>query len=146
MAIAWACGWRGLTVQTLALCRMRSGLERSMGNRVRAPRPARNSRREAGMKLISIPAWKASYRYVPGRGGPRNHKRSRDRPGRGKGANVSNSPAVEVEGRRLNLSNLDKVLYPSTGFTKGQVIDYYARIAPALIPHLSGRPVTMKRY
>ena len=59
---------------------------------------------------------------------------------------VSNSPVVEVEGKRLNLSNLDKVLYPSTGFTKGQVIDYYARIAPALLPHLTGRPVTMKRY
>jgi bifunctional non-homologous end joining protein LigD len=59
---------------------------------------------------------------------------------------VSNSPTVEVEGKRLNLSNLDKVLYPSTGFTKGQVIDYYARIAPALLPHLAGRPVTMKRY
>jgi bifunctional non-homologous end joining protein LigD len=59
---------------------------------------------------------------------------------------VSNSPAVEVEGKRLNLSNLDKVLYPSAGFTKNQVIDYYARIAPALLPHLSGRPVTMKRY
>jgi len=53
---------------------------------------------------------------------------------------------VEVEGKRLNLSNLDKVLYPATGFTKGQVIDYYARIAPALLPHLAGRPVTMKRY
>jgi len=51
---------------------------------------------------------------------------------------VSNSPVVEVEGKRLNLSNLDKVLYPSTGFTKGQVIDYYARIAPALLPHLTG--------
>jgi len=60
--------------------------------------------------------------------------------------NVSNSPAVEVGGKRLNLSNLDKVLYRSTGFTKGQVIDYYARIAPALLPHLAGRPVTMKRY
>jgi bifunctional non-homologous end joining protein LigD len=59
---------------------------------------------------------------------------------------VSNSPVVEVEGKRLSLSNLDKVLYPSTGFTKGQVIDYYARIAPALLPHLTGRPVTMKRY
>lgn len=59
---------------------------------------------------------------------------------------MSNSPAVEVEGKRLNLSNLDKVLYPSAGFTKSQVIDYYARIAPALLPHLSGRPVTMKRY
>jgi bifunctional non-homologous end joining protein LigD len=59
---------------------------------------------------------------------------------------VPNSPAVEVEGKRLSLSNLDKVLYPATGFTKGQVIDYYARIAPALLPHLVGRPVTMKRY
>ncbi len=59
---------------------------------------------------------------------------------------MPNSPAVEVEGRRLNLSNLEKVLYPSIGFTKGQVIDYYARIAPALLPHLAGRPVTMKRY
>jgi len=59
---------------------------------------------------------------------------------------VAQSPVVEVEGKRLSLSNLDKVLYPATGFTKGQVIDYYARIAPALIPHLKGRPVTMKRY
>jgi bifunctional non-homologous end joining protein LigD len=56
------------------------------------------------------------------------------------------SPVVDVEGKRLSLSNLDKVLYPATGFTKGQVIDYYARIAPALLPHLKGRPVTMKRY
>jgi bifunctional non-homologous end joining protein LigD len=64
-----------------------------------------------------------------------------------KGAlNLPQSPVVEVEGKRLSLSNLDKVLYPATGFTKGEVIDYYARIAPALIPHLQGRPVTMKRY
>jgi bifunctional non-homologous end joining protein LigD len=53
---------------------------------------------------------------------------------------------VEVEGRKLKLSNLDKVLYPATGFTKGQVIDYYVRIAPVLVPHLAGRPLTMKRY
>jgi bifunctional non-homologous end joining protein LigD len=59
---------------------------------------------------------------------------------------ANNSPVVDVEGRHLSLSNLDKVLYPATGFTKGQVIDYYARIAPALLPHLAGRPVTMKRY
>jgi bifunctional non-homologous end joining protein LigD len=59
---------------------------------------------------------------------------------------VAQSPVVEVEGKRLTLSNLDKVLFPATGFTKGQVIDYYARIAPALLPHLRGRPVTMKRY
>src|SRR6266481_2672975 len=53
---------------------------------------------------------------------------------------------VEVEGRKLKLSNLDKVLYPAAGFTKGQVIDYMVHIAPVLIPHLAGRPLTMKRY
>ena len=63
-----------------------------------------------------------------------------------KGGSLAISPVVDVEGKRLSLSNLDKVLYPASGFTKGQVIDYYARIAPALLPHLHGRPVTMKRY
>jgi bifunctional non-homologous end joining protein LigD len=53
---------------------------------------------------------------------------------------------VEVEGRQIKLSNLEKVLYPKAGFTKGQVIDYYARIAPVLLPHLAGRPLTLKRY
>jgi bifunctional non-homologous end joining protein LigD len=53
---------------------------------------------------------------------------------------------VEVEGRRLRLSNLQKVLYPQTGFTKGQVIDYYTRAAPYVLPHLRGRPLTLKRY
>src|SRR5918911_1824713 len=53
---------------------------------------------------------------------------------------------VEVAGRDLTLSNLDKVLYPAVGFTKGQVIDYYTRVAPAVLPHLSGRPLTLKRY
>ena len=53
---------------------------------------------------------------------------------------------VEVESRTLKLSNLDKVLYPEAGFTKGQVIDYYRRIAPVLLPHLAGRPLTLKRY
>ena len=53
---------------------------------------------------------------------------------------------VEVDGRQLSLSNLDKVMYPATGFTKGQVIDYYTRVAPALLPHLRDRPLTLKRY
>jgi bifunctional non-homologous end joining protein LigD len=53
---------------------------------------------------------------------------------------------VEVDGRTLTLSNLHKVLYPQTGFTKGEVIDYYTRIAPVLLPHLAGRPLTVKRY
>src|ERR671935_399236 len=53
---------------------------------------------------------------------------------------------VEVDGRQLRLSNLDKVLYPAVGFTKGQVIDYYTRIAPVLLPHLRHHPLTLKRY
>ena len=53
---------------------------------------------------------------------------------------------IEIEGKQLKLSNLDKVLYPAVGFTKGQVIDYFVRIAPVLLPHLSGRPLTLKRY
>jgi bifunctional non-homologous end joining protein LigD len=53
---------------------------------------------------------------------------------------------VLVEGRRLKLSNWDKVLFPRTGFTKGDLIAYYARIAPAVLPHLRDRPLTLKRY
>jgi len=53
---------------------------------------------------------------------------------------------VEVDGRSLELSNLDKVLYPAAGFTKGEVIDYYTRVAPALLPHLQDRPLTRIRY
>ena len=59
---------------------------------------------------------------------------------------MKDSPLVEIQGRHLKLTNLDKVLYPSAGFTKGQVIDYYARIAPVLAPHLNARPLTLKRY
>jgi bifunctional non-homologous end joining protein LigD len=53
---------------------------------------------------------------------------------------------VQVGERTLSLSNLDKVLYPVAGFTKGQVIDYYARIAPIMLPHLAGRALTFKRF
>jgi bifunctional non-homologous end joining protein LigD len=56
------------------------------------------------------------------------------------------SVEVDIGGRRLKLSNLDKVLWPKTGFTKGQMIDYYARIAPAMVDHVAGRPITLKRY
>ncbi len=61
---------------------------------------------------------------------------------------MSPAPAttVTVGGRELRLSNLDKVLYPEAGFTKGQVIDYYSRIAEVLLPHLRQRPLTLKRY
>jgi bifunctional non-homologous end joining protein LigD len=53
---------------------------------------------------------------------------------------------TEVDGRRLTLSNLDKVLYPAAGFTKAEVISYYLHIAPVMLPHLADRPVTFTRY
>ena len=53
---------------------------------------------------------------------------------------------VSIEGRDLELSNLDKVMYPAVGFTKGEVIDYYTRMAPVLLPHLRGRALTRIRY
>src|SRR5215468_1989751 len=59
---------------------------------------------------------------------------------------MSNKAELVVEGKKLSVSNLDKVLYPKVVFTKGQVIDYYIRIAPVLLPHLQDRPLTMKRY
>jgi len=53
---------------------------------------------------------------------------------------------TEIDGRELSLSNLDKVLYPDTGFTKSQMLDYYARVADVMLPHLRGRPTTFRRY
>jgi bifunctional non-homologous end joining protein LigD len=53
---------------------------------------------------------------------------------------------VEVDGHRLAVSNLDKVLYPLVGFTKAQVIDYYARIAPVMLPHIADRGITLRRW
>ena len=58
---------------------------------------------------------------------------------------MADGQTIEVEGRQLRVSNLDKPLFPS-GFTKAQVIDYYARVAPVMLPHLVGRPLTLKRY
>jgi len=59
---------------------------------------------------------------------------------------VGETRQVEVDGKELRLTNLDKVLYPETGFTKGEMVDYYARVAPAIVPHLSGRAVTLRRF
>jgi bifunctional non-homologous end joining protein LigD len=59
---------------------------------------------------------------------------------------MSQKAELIVDGKKLAVSNLEKVLYPKVGFTKGQVIDYYIRIAPVLLPHLKDRPLTMKRY
>lgn len=59
---------------------------------------------------------------------------------------MATSRQVEIEGRELKLTNVEKVLYPQSGFTKGDMIDYYAKVAPAMIPHLSGRAVTLRRF
>jgi bifunctional non-homologous end joining protein LigD len=59
---------------------------------------------------------------------------------------VAKTQQVEVDGKELKLTNLDKVLYPKTGFTKGEMVDYYAKVAPAIVPHLSGRAVTLRRF
>jgi bifunctional non-homologous end joining protein LigD len=53
---------------------------------------------------------------------------------------------VHIDGRELELSNLDKVLYPDAGFTKGEIIEYYVRVADVLVPHLRDRPLTRIRY
>ena len=59
---------------------------------------------------------------------------------------MSRDRQVEVDGRELKLTNLDKVLYPKAGFTKGEVVDYYAKVAPAIVPHLARRPLTLRRF
>ncbi len=59
---------------------------------------------------------------------------------------MAKSRQVEVDGRELKLTNLDKVLYPKAGFTKGETIDYYAKVAPAIVPHLRGRALTLRRF
>ena len=61
-------------------------------------------------------------------------------------AKMGKKSEIEVEGKTLTVSNLEKILYPEVGFTKAQVIDYYIRIAPVLLPYLRRRPITLKRY
>jgi DNA ligase D-like protein (predicted polymerase)/DNA ligase D-like protein (predicted 3'-phosphoesterase) len=65
---------------------------------------------------------------------------------KGNGPPPSPPVVVRVQDRNLKLTNLEKVLYPEDGFTKGQVIDYYRQVAPVLLPHLADRPVTFRRY
>ena len=59
---------------------------------------------------------------------------------------MPNNITTEIEGKSLKLSNLDKIYYPRTNFSKAQVIDYYAKIAPYLLPHIKDHPLTLKRY
>src|SRR6202012_5957553 len=59
---------------------------------------------------------------------------------------MATKSTLEIAGRKVEVSNLDKVFYPKTGFTKGEVIDYYIRVSSVLLPHLKNRPITLKRY
>ncbi len=59
---------------------------------------------------------------------------------------MADSTRTTIEGRELSVTNLEKVLFPGDGFTKGQLIDYYVRVAPVMLPHLRERPLTMKRF
>ena len=62
------------------------------------------------------------------------------------GGRTAAAEVVHAGGRTLRLSNLDKVIWPATGTTKGEMVGYYAQIAPFLLPHLEGRPVTLNRF
>jgi bifunctional non-homologous end joining protein LigD len=59
---------------------------------------------------------------------------------------MATSTRTTIDGRELSVSNLEKILYPETGFTKGRLIDYYVRVAPVMLPHVRERPLTMKRF
>jgi len=59
---------------------------------------------------------------------------------------MEKSAPIEVQGRELRLSNLDRILFPANGFTKAQVIDFYIRISKYILPHLKNRPLTLKLY
>ncbi len=65
---------------------------------------------------------------------------------RGRGGVMAATTRTTIEGRELSVSNLEKVLFPHSGFTKGQLIDYYVRVAPVMLPHIRERPLTMKRF
>ena len=58
---------------------------------------------------------------------------------------MAKASQLDVGGRTIKVTNLDKVLYPEIGFTKGDLINYYIRISPVLLPHLKDRPITLKR-
>ena len=73
-------------------------------------------------------------------------RRSRRAAGYGQRVPAPKRVEVDVGGTTVSLSNLDKLMYPRAGFTKGHVIEYYTRIAPVLLPHLRARPLTLKRY
>jgi bifunctional non-homologous end joining protein LigD len=89
--------------------------------------------------------WKGSRQYFQMK--PRTTNRpSASQRSRSKLSAPRTESSLEVNGKTVPVSNLEKIFYPETGFTKGQVIDYYIRVSPVLLPHLKDRPLTLKRY
>jgi bifunctional non-homologous end joining protein LigD len=108
--------------------------------RARARRPAKRSRSPAAPPRPAAPDSAPEPARAPGGAARGPEPIFEDvRPMRG-------GYQVRIEGRELRLSNYDKVLFPATGFTKGDMIEYYARVAPVILPHLRDRPLTLKRY
>lgn len=111
---------------------------------LRPDKPAREVVRETTLMGDDAP-----MAGVIGRPGPGARRVAREARGRsstaGRRQAAGKTAHVDVEGHLLALSNLEKPLYPS-GFTKAEVIDYYTRVAPFMLPHLRGRPMTLKRY
>ena len=111
-------------------------LRHSVYKGLREDKPAEDVRRE-------LPRDAAAGDEVP------SNSHDDDRPDRGPYEIVKETKRaieIEVEGRALKLTNREKIMYPRSGFTKGELIDYYAAVAPVLLPHLVGRPLTLKRY
>ena len=110
----------------------------------RAPMPARPT--------SCVPSWSEKSNSANGpRAGRLRHPtwrglRPDKSPARGRGGVMAKSTRTTIDGRELSVSNLEKVLFPHSGFTKGQLIDFYVRVAPVMLPHLRERPLTMKRF
>ena len=104
----------------------------------RRPDGRPRGQRQGGQGGPQAPSGRLSRRRGGGRSRPRSAPASRR-------SGVPDQ-VVEVDGRQLKVSNLDKVLYPDAGFTKAEVIDYYVRVAPVMLPHIADRGVTLRRY
>ena len=120
-------------------------------HRLRPDRKAKEIRRGEAVEMGDDSNREDSNREAPAQSPDANTSANEDLPGIAvampTGRRVAKGKTeVVIDRRTLQLSNLEKVLYPATGFTKAQIIDYYVRIAPVLLPHARNRPMTLKRY
>lgn len=106
-----------------------------------------DQRNSAGIDgLLTRPRSKPATKAPRRSGGSRSSRAAAGSPQAPGAQQTPGKQILEVAGRKIPVSRLDKIFYPSTGFSKAQVIDYYIRISPVLLPHLKNRPLTLKRY